>query len=103
MFTTENRFDTFNGYIRLAYWVSLLVWLSYHSRDSYFLPIKYVNETLPVVIGIGLAIFYAWISGFAIPATRALFALLLWIYIRNKPARYFAWQWALWSIEEYYY
>ncbi|MBO1916159.1 ComEC/Rec2 family competence protein [Providencia rettgeri] len=24
--------------------------------------------------------------------------LLLWVYIRNKPARYFAWQWALWSI-----
>ncbi|MEX0422481.1 DNA internalization-related competence protein ComEC/Rec2 [Providencia rettgeri] len=65
---------------------------------QYFLPIKYVNEILPVVIGIGLAIFYAWISGFAIPATRALFALLLWVYIRNKPAKYFAWQWALWSI-----
>ncbi|QPE19527.1 DNA internalization-related competence protein ComEC/Rec2 [Providencia rettgeri] len=65
---------------------------------QYFLPIKYISEILPVVIGMVLAIFYAWISGFAIPATRALFALLLWVYIRNKPARHFAWQWALWSI-----
>ncbi|HIE4541891.1 TPA: DNA internalization-related competence protein ComEC/Rec2 [Providencia rettgeri] len=65
---------------------------------QYFLPIKYINEILPTVIGLGLAVFYAWISGFAIPATRALFALLLWIYIKNKPARYFVWQWALWSI-----
>lgn len=65
---------------------------------QYVLPIRFVNPLLPVLLGLTLAFLYAWISGFAIPATRALFSLLLWVYIRSQSSLYFSWQWALWSI-----
>ncbi|GAB1438227.1 ComEC family protein [Providencia sp.] len=65
---------------------------------QYFLPLKYINERVPIIFGLVLASLYAWLSGLAIPATRALFSLLLWVYIRRKPVHYFSWQWALWSI-----
>lgn len=81
-------------HIGLAYFLGFII----ARGTQYFLPINYINEKIPILIGMFLAIFYGWVSGFAIPATRALFSLLLWIYISNKPANYSAWQWALWSI-----
>lgn len=65
---------------------------------QYLLPISFLNESIPILSGVCLAVLYAWVSDFAIPATRAFFALLLWVYIRKKTSHYFSWQWALWSI-----
>ncbi|HGN1705527.1 TPA: DNA internalization-related competence protein ComEC/Rec2 [Providencia rettgeri] len=81
-------------HIGLAYFFGFMV----TRGGQYFLPLKYINEKVPIVFGLLFAFLYAWVSGLAIPATRALFSLLLWIYIRNRPAHYFSWQWALWSI-----
>ncbi|MEQ4673649.1 DNA internalization-related competence protein ComEC/Rec2 [Providencia vermicola] len=81
-------------HIGLAYYLGILI-----ARGiQYVLPIRFMNQVFPIVLGLVLAFLYAWISGFAIPATRALFSLLLWIYIRNSPSLFFSWQWALWSI-----
>lgn len=65
---------------------------------QYLLPISFLNESIPILSGVCLAVLYAWVSDFAIPATRAFFSLLLWVYIRKKTSHYFSWQWALWSI-----
>ncbi|MGG4607948.1 DNA internalization-related competence protein ComEC/Rec2 [Providencia sp. Me31A] len=81
-------------HIGLAYFFGFMI----ARGGQYFLPLKYINEKVPIILGLVLALFYAWVSGLAIPATRALFSLLLWVYIRNKPVYYFSWQWALWSI-----
>lgn len=81
-------------HIGLAYYLGILI-----ARGiQYVLPIRFMNQVLPIVLGLVLAFLYAWISGFAIPATRALFSLILWVYIRNSPSLFFSWQWALWSI-----
>lgn len=65
---------------------------------QFFLPVKWIGENLPLFSGVIFALLYAWLSNFAIPATRAVFALLLWIYVRKQPFFCFPWQWALWSI-----
>ncbi|WP_374445383.1 DNA internalization-related competence protein ComEC/Rec2 [Providencia sp.] len=81
-------------HIGLAYCLGLLI-----ARGvQYVLPIRFMNQVIPTVLGLTLALLYAWISGFAIPAARALFSLFLWVYIRNRPSLYFSWQWALWSV-----
>ncbi|EKT58428.1 DNA internalization-related competence protein ComEC/Rec2 [Providencia sneebia] len=64
----------------------------------YVFPINKINLKFPVLAGAICAFFYAWVSGFAIPATRALISLTLWIYIQQQSGRYFSWQWAIWSI-----
>lgn len=65
---------------------------------QYMLPIRFMSQVYPILLGLILAVMYAWISGFAIPATRALFSLSLWVYIRYHSSLYFSWQWAIWSI-----
>ncbi|WP_369308188.1 DNA internalization-related competence protein ComEC/Rec2 [Providencia rettgeri] len=81
-------------HIGLAYCLGVII-----ARGvQYVLPIRFMDQAIPILLGVTLAFLYAWISGFAIPATRALFALLLWVYIRSRHALYFSWQWALWSI-----
>lgn len=64
----------------------------------YLLPSSFIHPIVPLIFGLGFAIIYAWVSGFAIPATRALIALVLWIYIKQQYCHYFSWQWAIWSI-----
>ncbi|WP_368884486.1 DNA internalization-related competence protein ComEC/Rec2 [Providencia vermicola] len=74
----------------LGYWIARLL--------LYRLPRYFINPNIPIVIGFIFAGLYGWISGFAIPAVRALIALGLWIYITQQNSRYFSWQWAIWSI-----
>lgn len=65
---------------------------------QFFLPIRWIGENLPLLSGMLFALLYAWLSNFAIPATRAIFALLLWLYVRKQSFYCFSWQWAIWSI-----
>ncbi|MBP6083768.1 MAG: DNA internalization-related competence protein ComEC/Rec2 [Providencia sp.] len=65
---------------------------------QYGLPARLITTNMPILVGLLFALLYAWVSNFAIPATRAIFALLLWVYIRKQPFYCFSWQWALWSI-----
>lgn len=74
----------------LGYWLTKLF--------TYSFPVRFSNYKLPIVAGFACALFYAWVSGFAIPAVRALIALVLWIYIKQQNSFYFPWQWAVWSV-----
>ena len=65
---------------------------------QYLFPVRLMSENIPIVLGLIFAFLYAWVSNFAIPATRALLALLLWVYIRKQPFYCFSWRWAIWSI-----
>ena len=65
---------------------------------QYLFPVRLVNQNIPIILGLIFAFLYAWVSNFAIPATRALLALLLWVYIRKQPFYCFSWRWAIWSI-----
>ena len=65
---------------------------------QYLFPFRFVNKGMPVLAGLIFAVLYAWVSNFAIPATRSVFALFLWAYIQKQSSYCFPWQWALWSI-----
>ncbi|WP_265497958.1 DNA internalization-related competence protein ComEC/Rec2 [Providencia rustigianii] len=81
-------------HIGIAYLIGYrFIWLA-----QYFFPAKWINENIPMISGVLFAFLYAWISDFAIPATRAFLALLLWAYIRQQSFYCFPWQWALWSV-----
>lgn len=73
-----------------GYWLAKFI--------TYFFPVCFSQYIVPIVAGVACAYFYAWVSGFAIPAVRALIALVLWIYIKQQNSFYFPWQWAIWSI-----
>nr|WP_236611208.1 DNA internalization-related competence protein ComEC/Rec2 [Providencia burhodogranariea] len=64
----------------------------------YLLPTYFIYPKTPILFGLIFAFLYAWVSGFAIPATRALISLVLWIYIKQQSCHFFSWQWAVWSI-----
>lgn len=64
----------------------------------YILPTYFINPKIPILFGLVFAFLYAWISGFAIPAIRALIALVLWVYVKQQNCHFFSWQWAVWSI-----
>ncbi|HHR6080912.1 TPA: DNA internalization-related competence protein ComEC/Rec2 [Providencia alcalifaciens] len=78
--------------------IAYLIGYSFARLLQFFFPVKWIGENLPLFSGVVFALLYAWLSNFAIPATRAVFALLLWIYVRKQPFLCFPWQWALWSI-----
>ncbi|EMA3640372.1 DNA internalization-related competence protein ComEC/Rec2 [Providencia stuartii] len=74
----------------LGYWLARCL--------LYLLPSYVISPKIPIIFGGIFAFLYGWVSGFAIPATRALIALGLWIYIKQQKSLYFSWQWAVWSI-----
>jgi len=55
----------------------------------YVLPSYFINLKIPVLFGLVFAFLYVWVSGFAIPAVRALIALVLWIYIKQQHYHFF--------------
>ncbi|XKM12580.1 DNA internalization-related competence protein ComEC/Rec2 [Orbaceae bacterium ac157xtp] len=58
----------------------------------YFLPIKFLNQWIPLFIALFCALFYAWLSGFKPPALRASFALIIWLFIKLKHKNLSSWQ-----------
>ncbi|MEM8258273.1 ComEC/Rec2 family competence protein, partial [Morganella morganii] len=42
------------------------------------LPLRMVAPVIPSVLSVCAAVAYVWLAGFAVPACRALSALLLW-------------------------
>ncbi|MCW2258375.1 competence protein ComEC [Providencia alcalifaciens] len=73
-----------------GYWFALFL--------LYVLPTYFINPKIPILFGLVFAFLYGWVSGFAIPATRALIALVLWVYVKQQNCHFFSWQWAVWSI-----
>ncbi len=64
---------------------------------QFFFPAKWIGFRFPLLMGWLTAILYGWLSGWGIPAVRAILGLTLWIYLRCKSRLCFSWQWALWS------
>ncbi len=62
------------------------------------LPYAFFYVTSPLWGGLFIALTYGWLSGFSIPAIRAVLALLLGIYLRKQAFYCFAWQWAIGSM-----
>lgn len=46
------------------------------------LPLRWLTPTLPLLASALTALGYVWLSGFHLPALRALIALLFWLYLR---------------------
>lgn len=81
-------------HIGMAYFFGF--WL--YRLIQFLLPICFIDLRIPMLAGWCFALGYVWLSGSAIPAMRAIFALSLWLYIRQQNFVCFPWQWALWSI-----
>ncbi len=75
---------------------SLFGW-SFARMTQFFFPAKWIGFRFPLIMGWLTAILYGWLSGWGIPAVRAILGLTLWIYLRCKSRLCFSWQWALWS------
>ncbi|PHM74604.1 ComEC family protein [Xenorhabdus kozodoii] len=75
---------------------SLFGW-SFARMMQYLLPAKWIGFRFPLIMGWLTAMLYGWLSGWGIPAIRAILSLTLWIYLRCKSRLCFSWQWALWS------
>ncbi|MDC9603445.1 ComEC family protein [Xenorhabdus griffiniae] len=75
---------------------SLFGW-SFARMTQFFFPAKWIGFRFPLIMGWLTAMLYGWLSGWGIPAVRAILGLTLWIYLRCKSRLCFSWQWALWS------
>ncbi|MDX7991451.1 ComEC family protein [Xenorhabdus littoralis] len=75
---------------------SLFGW-SLARAAQFFFPVRWVGFRFPLIMGWLIAMLYGWLSGWGIPAVRAILGLTLWIYLRCKSRLCFSWQWALWS------
>ncbi|MDC9588441.1 ComEC family protein [Xenorhabdus sp. XENO-10] len=75
---------------------SLFGW-SLARMAQFFFPAKWIGFRFPLIMGWLTAMLYGWLSGWGIPAVRAILGLTLWIYLRCKSRLCFSWQWALWS------
>lgn len=55
---------------------------------------------LPLLVSLALATFYTLLSGFALPAQRALIMLCVWLLLRALKCRWSAWRvwWLCWGI-----
>ncbi|MBI6548512.1 ComEC family protein [Xenorhabdus lircayensis] len=60
-------------------------------------PARWIGFRFPLITGWLTAMLYGWLSGWGIPAVRAILGLTLWVYLRCKSRLCFSWQWALWS------
>ncbi|AOM40677.1 ComEC family protein [Xenorhabdus hominickii] len=64
---------------------------------QFFFPTRWIGFRFPLIMGWLTAMLYGWLSGWGIPAVRAILGLTLWIYLRCKSRFCFSWHWALWS------
>lgn len=64
---------------------------------QFFFPSKWVNTQFPLIIAWLCGIFYAALSGWGIPATRAVIGLSVWVILHWGNRLFLPWQWALWS------
>ncbi|WP_323869580.1 ComEC family protein [Xenorhabdus szentirmaii] len=64
---------------------------------QFFFPARWVGFRFPLITGWFTAMLYGWLSGWGIPAIRAILGLTLWVYLRFSSKLCFSWQWALWS------
>lgn len=64
---------------------------------QFFFPIRWINPRFPLVIAWLCGIFYAALSGWGIPATRAVIGLTVWVILHWGSRLFLPWQWALWS------
>ncbi|WP_350306928.1 ComEC family protein [Photorhabdus viridis] len=62
-----------------------------------FFPVRWIGHKFPLITGWIAAMNYVWLSGWGIPAIRALLGLTLWLYLRYRNILCFPWQWALWT------
>ena len=65
---------------------------------QWLLPDALFYITSPLWGGLSVALIYGWLSGFSLPAIRAVLSLLLGIYLRKQAFCCFAWQWAIGSM-----
>lgn len=75
---------------------SLFGWFFARGIQRIF-PARWVGFRFPLIVGWLFAMLYGWLSGWGIPAVRAMLSLTLWLYLRCKNHFCFSWQWALWS------
>ncbi|AUT92227.1 TPA: DNA internalization-related competence protein ComEC/Rec2 [Proteus mirabilis] len=64
---------------------------------QYLFPTQWVNPQFPLVISLGCGVFYAALSGWGIPATRAIIGLTIWVLLHWRSGLFLPWQWAIWS------
>ncbi len=64
---------------------------------QFFFPLKWINTQFPLIIAWGCGVFYAALSGWGIPATRAVIGLSVWVILHWGSRLFLPWQWALWS------
>lgn len=64
---------------------------------QFFFPQIWINTSFPMIIGWGTGVIYASLSGWGIPATRAVIGLSIWVLLHWRSRLFLPWQWALWS------
>lgn len=64
---------------------------------QFFFPIRWINPRFPLVIAWLCGVFYAALSGWGIPAIRAVIGLTVWVILHWGSRLFLPWQWALWS------
>ncbi len=61
---------------------------------QYLFPTQWINPQFPLVISLGCGVFYAALSGWGIPATRAIIGLTIWVLLHWRSGLFLPWQWA---------
>ncbi|OAT23268.1 DNA internalization-related competence protein ComEC/Rec2 [Proteus myxofaciens] len=64
---------------------------------QFVFPLHWINPQFPLMISWLFGLFYAGLSGWGIPATRAVIGLTVWIFLHWHSRLFLPWQWALWS------
>ncbi|NBN04627.1 DNA internalization-related competence protein ComEC/Rec2 [Proteus sp. G2665] len=65
---------------------------------QFLFPIRWINPQFPLVMAWLCGVFYAALSGWGIPATRAVIGLTVWVMLHWGSRLFLPWQWALWSV-----
>lgn len=64
---------------------------------QFLFPIKWIGTLFPLIIGWSCGVIYAALSGWGIPAIRAIIGLSVWVLLHWRSRLFLPWQWALWS------
>ncbi|SCC27545.1 competence protein ComEC [Kosakonia oryzendophytica] len=70
---------------------SMLVWLIVRAVQ-FFLPVRWIDWRLPLLLSVGGAIGYAWLTGLQPPALRTAVALSVWAALRLSGRLWSPWQ-----------